>query len=175
MIKQILSSCSWFKLTVLALLSLNVLIYAISHNLLNAIDALCWVLLLIMFELEAFSQTAPFSTATRCMMRNALILVVLAVFFIYIGSNEWLDVGNAVLWFMLIALLELEIRYPQTVLNHPQAYWLATLGVFIGLLAMVGIWLSRSAWLDAYDAVLWIVAFAVIDVDIFKFLQLKSH
>jgi hypothetical protein len=39
---------------------------------------------------------------------------------------------------------------------------------------MAGIWLWRQAWLDAYDAALWITAFGLIEVDLFHFLQRKN-
>ena len=45
--------------------------------------------------------------------------------------------------------------------------------VFAGLIAMVIAWAWQSAWLDVYDAALWIVAFGSIEVDIFQVLQRK--
>jgi hypothetical protein len=175
MIRQLFAPYPWFKLAILGLLSLNVLIYAIFHNPVSAVDALSWVLLLVMFELETFKQHAPFNSAIRRSIRNGLILIIAAVFCLFVQRDEWLDISNSILWFMLIALLELEIRYPQTVEAHLRIYWLATLLIFIGLIVMIILWLANSAWLDAYDALLWIVAFAVIDVDIYKFLQFKGQ
>lgn len=175
MLTRIFAPYPWYKLVILALLSVNVLVFAIFHDPVSAVDSLCWVWLLVMFELETVSDSSVCSTTqTRRWIRNALIVVVLAVFGLYVQNNDWLDVCNAMFWFALIALLELELRCPQTVSAYSRSYRLVTLAVFTALLVMVAFWVARAAWLDAYDALLWIVAFAVIDVDIFKFLQLKS-
>ncbi|MFZ2169900.1 MAG: hypothetical protein WAW61_09730, partial [Methylococcaceae bacterium] len=104
-----------------------------------------------------------------------LIVVIALVFVSYIHDSEWLDVVNSALWFVLIALLELEVRWPDTVFKYRQNNWLATVTVFAGLIAMVIAWVWQSAWLDVYDAILWIVAFASIEVDIFQFLQRKRE
>jgi hypothetical protein len=102
-------------------------------------------------------------------IRNVLIAVIVLVFVGYVHDREWLDVVNSALWFALIALLELEVRWPDKVSNYRQSYRLATVSVFAGLIAVVIAWAWQSAWLAVYDATLWIVAFASIEVDIFNF------
>ncbi len=161
-----------FKLAILALLTLNIGIYATVDTMTTAVDALAWVILLVMFELETV-KAAPFAASTLHAVRNVLIVVIVLVFGSYIRDNEWLEVVNSLLWFALIVLLELEVRWPSLVARHRSAFWLMTVAVFVGLLGMVVAWLMHSDWLDAYDALLWIVAFGVIEVDIFHFLQLK--
>jgi len=164
-----------FKLAILGLLALNVLIYAMVDTLTSAADALAWLVLLVMFELEAADNRALIAENTLHAIRNVLIAVIVLVFISYIHADEWLDVINGILWFALIALLELEIRWPKKVTKHKQGFWAATIAMFIALIGMVAVWLWRSEWLDAYDAALWIAAFAVIEVDIFRFLQLKRN
>lgn len=163
------------KLLLLALLTINAVVYAIVDTWTSAIDATAWLILLIMYELEALNGRGPFSDSTLHTIRNALIAIIALVFFSYLNDSEWLDVTNSLLWFALIALLELEVRWPEKVTKYPQAFWLATVAVFIGVVGMVAVWLWQSAWLDAYDAALWIAAFAMIEVDIFQFLQRKSR
>ena len=102
-----------------------------------------------------------------------MIAVIALVFVSYVHDGELLDVINSALWFTLIALLELEVRWPDKVFEHQQSYWWATLIVFAGLIAMVIAWAWQSAWLDVYDATLWIVAFGSIEVDIIHMLQRK--
>ena len=106
-------------------------------------------------------------------IRDVLIGVIVLVFVSYVHDSEWLDVVNSVLWFVLIALLELEVRWPDKVYQYRQSYWLATVTVFTGLIAMVIAWTLQSAWLDVYDAILWIVAFGSIEVDIFQLFKRK--
>jgi len=78
------------------------------------------------------------------------------------------------LWFALIALLETEARWPAKVRQFKRSYWLASVLVFLGLIGVVVAWAWQSAWLDVYDASLWIIAFGLIDMDIFQLLQRKS-
>ena len=125
-----------------------------------------------MYELEA-NGAASMAENTMKLIRNVLIAVIALVFVSYVHDSEWLDVVNSALWFALIALLELEVRWEDKMFKYRQYYWLATVTVFAGLLVMVIAWAWHSAWLDVYDATLWIVAFASIEVDIFQLLQRK--
>jgi hypothetical protein len=162
-----------FKLTIVLLLALNAVIYAMVDTLTSAVDALVWLVLLVLYELEA-NGAAPLAKSTVHGIRNALIAIIVLVFVSYLRDSEWLDVANSAFWFALIALLELEVRWPDKVFKYRQGYWLATVIVFTGLIAMVVAWAFQSAWLDVYDATLWIVAFASIEVDIFQLFQRKQ-
>lgn len=162
----------FYKLAIVTLLALNVAIFAWLESLTNAVDALVWVLLLVLYELET-NGVAPLSENQLRPVRNALIILIVLVFFRYFQESEWLNVCNDLLWFALIALLEMEVRWPDKVLQFRHSYWLATVLVFIGLIAMVVAWAMQSAWLDVYDASLWIVAFGSIEADIFQLLQRK--
>jgi hypothetical protein len=161
-----------FKLAIVVLITLNAVIYAIVDTLTSAVDALAWLVLLVLYELEA-NVAAPMAENTLHGIRYVLIAVIGLSFVSYFHDSEWLDVVNSALWFALIALLELEVRWPDKVFKYRQSYWLATVTVFSGLLAMVIAWVWQSAWLDVYDATLWIVAFASIEVDIFQLFQRK--
>ena len=162
-----------FKLAILVLLTLNAVIYAIIGTLTSAVDALAWMMLLVLYELEA-NNAALVPENTSRGIRNILIAVIGLVFVSYIHDREWLDVVNSALWFALIALLELEARWPDKAAEYRQSYWLATMTVFAGLIAMVIAWIFQSEWLSVYDSTLWIVAFASIEVDIFQLLQRKQ-
>jgi hypothetical protein len=161
-----------FKLAVVALLILNAIIYAMVDTLTSAVDAMVWLVLLVLYELEA-NGSAPMAENTLQGIRNVLIAVIALVFVSYVDDSEWLNVVNSALWFALIALLELEVRWPDKVFKYRQSYWLATVTVFAGLITMVIAWAWQSAWLDVYDATLWIVAFGSIEMDIFQLLQRK--
>lgn len=169
-----LSSLSYtkFKLAIVVLLTLNVVIYAWVDTLTSAVDELVWLVWLVLYELEA-NSVAPMAENTLYGIRKVLIAVVALVFVRYVHDSKWLDVFNSTLWFALIALLELEVRWPEKVFKYRQSYWLATVTVFAGLIAMVIALAWQSAWLDMYDATLWIVAFASIEMDIVQLLQRK--
>ena len=162
------------KLLILALLASNAVIYAIVDTLTTAIDAGTWLILLAIYELEANSNGFAVSESVLNKIRTGLIAVIVLVFFSYLHDSEWLDVSNSLLWFGLIAVMELEVRWPDIVFKYANLFWLLTIGIFSGLIAMAGVWLWQQAWLDAYDALLWIVAFGLIEVDIFHFLKRKQ-
>ncbi|BBL57329.1 hypothetical protein MKFW12EY_09420 [Methylomonas koyamae] len=161
------------KLSILALLALNAVIYGFTDTLTSFSDALVWVVLLVIYELEANKVGLPLGETAMRHLRSGLIGVIGLVFASYWRDSEWLDVANSLLWFGLIAILETEVRWPDYVRRHPRFFWLATIATFTGLLAMAGVWLARGAWLDGYDALLWIVAFGFIEVDIFHLLKRK--
>jgi hypothetical protein len=162
-----------FKLAILSLLTLNAIIYAIVDTLTSAIDAWVWLMLLVLYELEA-NGAAPMAENRLHGIRNILIAVIGLVFVSYVHDREWLDVVNSALWFALIALLELEARWPDKASQYRQSYRLATVAVFAGWIAVAIAWAWQSAWLAVYDATLWIVAFASIEMDIFQLLQ-RNH
>lgn len=162
-----------FKLAIVFLLLVNFLIYAIFDTWIKALDSLVWLALLIVYELETNKIGAELEPGLS-RLRTLLIILVPLVFLGYLKDKEWLDVVNSLLWFALIALLESEIRWPETVYQYRNLYWVASLAVLSGLALMVLAWIWKSAWLDAYDAALWLVAFATIEVDIFKIFQRKN-
>ncbi len=161
-----------YKLAIVVLITLNAVIYAFVDTLTSSADALAWLVLLVLYELEA-NDAVPMAKNMLTVIRNVLIAVIVLVFVSYVYNSEWLDVVNSAFWFALIALLELEVRWPDKVIKCRQSYWLATIIVFAGLVCVVMAWAWKSAWLDVYDAALWIIAFAYIEMDIFKFLQRK--
>jgi len=163
-----------FKLAILALLTLNAVIYAFVDTWTSAVDALAWLILLVMYELETNSNNLSIAATIMQSVRYGLIAMISLVFVSYLQDSEWLDVVNSLLWFGLIAMLELEVHKPALVMRHGQLFWLLTVATFIGLIVMAGIWLWQGAWLDGYDAALWIVAFGLIEVDIFNFLKRKT-
>ena len=161
-----------FKLAILVLITLNVFIYAIVDSLLSTVDGLAWLILLVLYELEA-NCAALMADKKWYRIRSVLIIVIALVFVGYVHNHEWLAVFNSLFWFALIILLELEARVPDKVSKYRLSYWWVTVLVFAGLIGMVFVLAWQSAWLDVYDAIVWIVAFGSIEVDIAKILQRK--
>lgn len=159
------------KLSILVLLTLNALIYALVDTLTGAVDAIVWLVLLVLYEAETNLNNLPLSATVLQNIRHALIVVIVLVFFSYMLTGEWLDVLNTLLWLVLIALLELEVRYREWVTEHQSWVWLIKIATFCALVAIAVVWCWMGDWLDGYDAFLWITAFALIEVDIFYFLQ----
>ena len=176
MFKYLINVClPIFKSGVICLLAVNVILYAVFDDITSTLDAFVWLVLLVMFELETGRKLLPISDTALHHVRNVLIGLIAVIFISYLEHQDWLDVINSLLWFALIALLELEIRYPTLILKYVYCYWVATLGLFAGLIMVVGAWVYTDAWLDAYDAGLWILAFALLEVDLLRFLRPKSQ
>lgn len=166
-----LGGATVIKPAIFALLAINAAIYATTGRFSEGLDAFAWFALLALFEIEA-----------RCpqwtrIPRNALVLDLLRLIaaagvtiaaFSFIREQEWLDAGNAWLWIGVVAVLELQLRAPLFVARHRNAFTGASLTLY-GALAMVAlVWLVRREWLDGYDALLWIAAFALIEMDLLR-------
>lgn len=162
------------KLVILALLSLNAVIYALIDTMISAADAIVWLMLLVIYELESNQIEVPIPETGIRLIRDLLIGIIALVFLGYLLSGELLDTMNSLLWFALIGMMETEVRWPELAWQYQTTFWATTVAVFIALIAMAGVWIWLGDWFDAYDAILWIIAFGFIEVDIFHFLQRKS-
>ena len=159
-----------FKLAIVVLIAVNVVIYAAVDNLIGAVDSLAWLMLLVLYELDA-NCAGLMGDKNLHRIRTFLIVVIALVFLAYVHDREWLEVINFIFWFALITLLELEAHLPDKVFKYRISYWWATVIVFTGLIAMVMVWACQSAWLDVYDAILWVIAFGSIEVDMNRILK----
>lgn len=159
------------KPAIFALLLINAAIYATTGRFSEGLDAFAWFALLALFEIEA-----------RCprwtrMPRNAIALDLLRLpaaagvaiaAFNFIREQEWLDAANAWLWIGVVIVLELQVRAPLLVARYRNAFTAISLTLY-GTLAVVAlVWLVRREWLDGYDALLWIAAFALIEMDLLR-------
>ena len=159
----------WFKAALFALLALNTGIFLRSGTLREGLDSIAWLTLLALFELETgFGQVLRarnFIAAVHGIRFAALAAVgAAAAGFLY--NTEWLDAANSGLWIAVVALLELEIRRPATVAVHRVRFTAAAATLYSSLGALVLVWLWRGEWFDAYDAALWLVAFAMIEMNV---------
>jgi hypothetical protein len=87
----------------------------------------------------------------------------------FAAENSWLDVANSVLWIAVVALLESEVRWPHLVVLYERVFVTTAALLYGGLGLLVLAWAWRDEWLDAYDALLWILAFAFIELDMLRF------
>jgi hypothetical protein len=86
----------------------------------------------------------------------------------YVFEDDALDSVNAVLWILIVILLDAEIRWPALVARRRVAFNTIAAALFGGLALLVVLWAAFGMWLDAYDAVLWLVAFGTIEIDLMK-------
>ena len=86
----------------------------------------------------------------------------------YAVQNEWLDAVNTALWIAVVVLLESEVRSPRAVARHRGWFTATAVTLYAGLAALVLVWAWRREWFDAYDAALWLAAFAMIEMDVLR-------
>jgi hypothetical protein len=161
----------WIKAAVFALLVLNAGIYLASGTFSDGLDSIAWLTLLALFELE--TGLAPIlRTGPAVAVVHAIRLICVAAIGIaaagYLYNSEWLDAANSGLWIAVVALLEVGVRRPAAVAAQRARFTAAAATLYAGLLAVVLAWLWRGEWFDAYDAALWLVGFATIEMNVLR-------
>lgn len=152
-----------------ALLAIDAVIYASSDRLSAALDSLAWLVLLLLFQVETALADSP---ALRRLApaihvaRGGAILGLGWAGLAFLQEREWLDVANAALWIGLVVLFECEVRFPRLMQRCKRGFLLMSLAVLTALTGLVLVWAWQGEWFDAYDAGLWIVAFATLEVDL---------
>ena len=157
-----------FKAAIYPLLAVNLVLYALLGRASEVLDAAAWVALLALFEIETAhaARLTPGRRRLVHLLRLGASAAVLAAAVIYVAEEEWLDAANAWLWLAVVALLEFEVRHPAAVTRRRGPYVAATAALYAALLALVPAWLWQSAWLNAWDATLWLAAFFAIELDV---------
>lgn len=160
-----------FKAAVFALLACNTAIFADLGTLSETLDTAAWLALLVFFEFETgcgdrFQQNrlVPLIRAIRLAAAAAIGAVAVG----YLFQSAWLDAVNSGLWIAVVALLELEVRYPRAVESHRPWFTVAAATLYSGLAALVLVWAWREEWFEAYDALLWLIAFATIEINMLQ-------
>lgn len=165
-----------FKWSVYALLALNVALYGIHGTPVEQVDTAAWVALLLLFELETGGWTPGgsgrrFARGLRVLASAAVVASTIA----YGLQREWLDFANATTWLAVVAALELEMRVPPERRAFHRLRRVLTQGLYAALATFLFAWLGRGladgdagAWLDAWDAGLWLLAFCAIELNVFR-------
>lgn len=159
------------KPAIFALLAANALIYATAGRASEGIDALAWFALLVLFEIETryprwthIGRNAVALDLLRLIAAAGIAISALA----FVRESEWLDALNAWLWIGVVAVLELEVRAPLLAARHRRLATGLSVMLYGALGAVASTWFAQGEWFDGYDAVLWIAAFALIEMDLLK-------
>ncbi|HEY0338626.1 MAG TPA: hypothetical protein VGC70_14885 [Burkholderiales bacterium] len=135
----------------------------------KAIDASAWLVLLALFQGETHFEGHLRSAGRKRVLRAVRLaagagVVVAAAG--YIAENNALDALNSALWIAVVVLLEMEVRYRETVQRARLPFSSVAACLYGALALIVLVWAVRGQWFDAYDALLWLVAFATIEVNL---------
>ena len=158
-----------FKAALFVLLSANTVYFAVFGTASKAVDAAAWLTLLALFEAEATFGDRLRVGRRRFAVRAARLVAaggVIAAAIGYLLEDNALDAANSALWILVVILLEVELRWPALAARNRYAFNTAAFGVFGALAVLVVLWAAAAMWVDAYDAALWLVAYATIERDI---------
>lgn len=168
---------AWFMAAIFTLLAINTAVFLASGTTSEALDSIAWLTLLALFELETGRisrlREGHYIAAIRA-VRLAAVAALVAAMIGYVYEEEWLDALNVGLWCAVVALLEFEVRRPDAVMRNRSVFSAAAIVLYAGLIALVAAWLWRGEWFEAYDAALWLVAFATLEMDVLG-LTRKHH
>ena len=165
-----------FRWMVYGLLAADVMLYARYGRATELVDTAAWFVLLLLFEWETGGWRMP--KRARVPVHVVRVLAALAVALAVAGyawEREWLDFANEAVWLAVVVLLEVELRVSRDARElHRWRRWITTL-LYGALVAFMLAWLVDGlvgdepwhALLDAGDALLWLVAFATIELNVF--------
>ena len=170
-----------FRWVIYALLAGDVVLYALFGRATELLDTAAWFVLLLLFEWETGGWNLP--TRWRPALHGVRALAAVAVVMACVGyalERVWLDFANEMVWLGVIALLELEVRLPADAVRlHGVRRAMASV-LYLALVAFMLTWAAmgiggadvsresmHAAWLDAWDALLWLVAFVAIELNVF--------
>ncbi|HYC47610.1 MAG TPA: hypothetical protein VED01_19210 [Burkholderiales bacterium] len=159
------------KAALFLLLAVNTAYFGYSGSASKFTDAAAWLVLLALFQAETEFPRRMRNPRTLAIVR-ALRLVagggVFAAMIGYVFEENALDAVNTVLWIAVVVLLEIELRFASVVNRARRTYHGLLATIYAGLAVLVVLWALRGMWIDAYDAVLWLAAFVMIELAITK-------
>ena len=160
-----------YRAALYALLLANALYFASAGSRSEALDAAAWLALLALFDVETRWPGWFTQGPRRALLRSLRLLAAAAVIAAMLGyafEEDVLDAVNSILWIAVVILLEAEVRFPKLVSNARHAFVATAALLYGGLAVLVVLWAVNGLWFDAYDALLWLIAFATLELNIVK-------
>lgn len=167
----------WFlllKLFILALLTIDAVIYALLDRPSAALDSMAWLVLLLLFQAETEFPDSPALRRLAPAIHVARVAAILGLGWAglaFLQEQEWLDVVNAALWMGVVVLFECEVRFTRLVARWKRAFLAVGGTLLAALTGLVLVWAWQGKWFDAFDAGLWIIAFATLEVDLLNYFR----
>jgi hypothetical protein len=157
-----------WKPLLLALLAIDTVYFAVAGTTSKAVDAAAWLVLLVLFDVETRLAGARARDGVKTALRLARLMAaagVCAATVGYVFEDDVLDAVNSALWIAVVMLLEVQFRNAGAVARARRAFTAVACVLYGGLALLVVIWAWRREWFDAYDALLWLVAFATLELE----------
>jgi hypothetical protein len=137
----------------------------------KGLDSLAWFALLMLFALETANRRWLEKIHVRGLvhlLRFGAVVAIVVSAYGYVQQQQWLDAANMALWILVVILLECELRFAQWVATHRRLFTSSACVLYGAIAMLVPMWALRGEWFDAYDAVLWLIAFVLIEMDALK-------
>jgi hypothetical protein len=174
---------SWFvifKYSMFALLTLNILLFGVLGTLNEALDCLAWVILLLAFEYETtFAHEEYASLSEKFGLWGVQALgygLGLYTTVVYYIAGEWPDTINAASWLGVCLVLLYEVHasntrprvnfFINTIVKVLLYLLLVAAALYWGYMGMIAR-PSLEGFLRFFDAVLWIVCFVTVEMNMF--------
>ena len=154
-----------------ALLAVNALYFAWQGTRSEALDAAAWLVLLALFDVETRWPEWLHSGRRHALLRLVRLAAaagVVAAMAGYAVEEDVLDAVNSVLWIAVVILLEAEVRFPELVSKARNTFTAAAALLYGGLAVLVVLWAVKGMWFDAYDALLWLIAFSTLELNVLR-------
>lgn len=161
----------WLKAAIFALLAWNTTVYVYTGTISEGIDSVAWLVLLALFELETGVGAPRRWAALIHGVRVAAAAAIPVAAIGYFLDREWLDTINSTLWILVVVILELQVRFPVTAAGYRALSGTALAALYTGLGAVAAVWLWNEDWFSAYDAMLWLLAFVTIEINVLQVLR----
>lgn len=169
----------YFKWSVYTLLFINMILFFTTQTIIEGVESLAWLVLLMLFEWETTQLSEPYNSWFE--KRTIFIFTMIAYLFViysayayttaeYIKENGTLDMYNAISWLLVVAILEYDVYMPG---KYYKTEWfvrnVVKVLLYIALFVIAIWWWIDGEFFDFYDAVLWILCFFFIELNILRF------
>jgi hypothetical protein len=165
-----------FKVVVYGLLLLNTLLLIRYATWREALEQGGWLMILAAFEWESrgpYRAQRPFAAPAG--LEGLGYAIAIFCWGAYAAAGEWLDFANASLWLLVVAAIAGDLHWQR---NYGRTGWrlraLVKGFLYVALLGVALLWGLQGAWLDAWDAVIWLLCFFVIELKLFDFRKVSS-
>jgi hypothetical protein len=126
------------------------------------------------YEILSAANCASFSAASSFLQYPGMFAVVDQAGLTDIIRLAWVDVINAAVWLLVVLVLEIDVRLQERHKLEGTALQLSNVSKYVlySILFLAAVyWGVKGDFVDFWDAFLWLVAFAFIELNIFEWQQ----
>jgi len=161
------------KYILYSLLLLDVVLLFTQATVHEALDSLGWIILLAAFEYESSSLHEAYASRAEKYILVAIQAVAWCIVIYaltnYFLARDWLDLANASVWLLVCVAISYDVYASSHEKSlSARARKRIKVVLYAALIGFAITWGVQGDALDCFDAVLWIVCFLVIEMNIFK-------